>query len=536
MWKLTIEDDEGQITPLPLFRDQYTVGRDEGNTIRLTERNISRKHAILHKNADVWCLSDLGSYNGSYVNGVRVVSDYQLSHTDIIHMGDYRLICEDEQILKAAATGPSVPPPRTTTYKPDRLVVVVGPNPGQEYPIHATRLTIGRAAEADVSLPHPSVSRMHAEVQALGGGRYEILDKSSSNGIGVNGSQLRRGLLEAGDFIELGEVKLKFVGAGQMYRPGPEAVALAIPDVRQVPTVRPPPGAKAEADFDTIALPRARRLGVTAAIGAAIGLVIVIGIFALRKPNAPAVPEAPSAPTPAPTDPSRAALADAKRLADQGDLLAAHNTIAMAIASSSPVRDEAAVHEIEGRWADSVIARSDQETDQSSRRALLQSVAQTQTLDPARRKLASDKLRNLDILGTDIRELPRSVPNPTPATAVAASPQGEPREPSAGPKTATRPVLAANPFDTPAAAPEKTQPAAAPAAPVPASATAASRATDLALQGADGEASARAQLEPRVWAGKATSEEIRLLRAICRHMGDRACADRAAAMLAKQSQ
>ena len=39
MWKLTIEDDEGKRTPLPLVRDEYTIGRGEENTVRLTERN-----------------------------------------------------------------------------------------------------------------------------------------------------------------------------------------------------------------------------------------------------------------------------------------------------------------------------------------------------------------------------------------------------------------------------------------------------------------------------------------------------------------
>ena len=61
MWKLTIEDDEGQITPLPLFRDHYSIGRGEENTIRLTERNISRSHAILKKNGEIWTLSDRNS-------------------------------------------------------------------------------------------------------------------------------------------------------------------------------------------------------------------------------------------------------------------------------------------------------------------------------------------------------------------------------------------------------------------------------------------------------------------------------------------
>ena len=42
MYKLIIEDDEGKTTVVPLIRDEITIGRKEGNTIRLTERNVSR--------------------------------------------------------------------------------------------------------------------------------------------------------------------------------------------------------------------------------------------------------------------------------------------------------------------------------------------------------------------------------------------------------------------------------------------------------------------------------------------------------------
>ena len=49
MYKLIIEDDEGKTTVVPLIRDEITIGRKEGNTIRLTERNVSRRHAKLVK-------------------------------------------------------------------------------------------------------------------------------------------------------------------------------------------------------------------------------------------------------------------------------------------------------------------------------------------------------------------------------------------------------------------------------------------------------------------------------------------------------
>jgi len=45
--KLIIEDDAGKTIVVPFARDEITIGRKEGNTIRLTERNVSRFHAKL---------------------------------------------------------------------------------------------------------------------------------------------------------------------------------------------------------------------------------------------------------------------------------------------------------------------------------------------------------------------------------------------------------------------------------------------------------------------------------------------------------
>jgi hypothetical protein len=64
-------------------------------------------------------------------------------------------------------------------------------------------MTIGRAEDSSISVNHNSVSRLHCEVHALGDGRYEIVDKGSSNGVRVNAVELKRSIIEAGDVIEL---------------------------------------------------------------------------------------------------------------------------------------------------------------------------------------------------------------------------------------------------------------------------------------------------------------------------------------------
>src|ERR1700722_19828275 len=113
MWKLVIEDDEGKRTIVPLTRDDYTIGRKEGNAIRLTERNVSREHAkLLKKNGIMdddgasitrYVLEDLTSYNGVYINGLRVAQAQELAHGDLIQIGDYRIILQDDSASEGDA-------------------------------------------------------------------------------------------------------------------------------------------------------------------------------------------------------------------------------------------------------------------------------------------------------------------------------------------------------------------------------------------------------------------------------------------------
>jgi pSer/pThr/pTyr-binding forkhead associated (FHA) protein len=98
MFKLVIQDDEGKTTVVPLIRDEITIGRKEGNTIRLTERNVSRRHArILRSNGEVQ-IEDLGSYNGIRVNNARIAERVNLRVSDQVQIGDYKLYLKAEGV------------------------------------------------------------------------------------------------------------------------------------------------------------------------------------------------------------------------------------------------------------------------------------------------------------------------------------------------------------------------------------------------------------------------------------------------------
>ena len=69
-----------------LRAESITVGRDASNAIQLHDNEVSRRHAELRRQGDRYLLVDLGSLNGSYVNGGRVQS-HELAIGDEIQLG-----------------------------------------------------------------------------------------------------------------------------------------------------------------------------------------------------------------------------------------------------------------------------------------------------------------------------------------------------------------------------------------------------------------------------------------------------------------
>lgn len=75
---------------IALDQDAVTIGRLPASTIVLADPNVSRNHAEIRPQGNGWVLVDLGSTNGSRVNGGRVAS-HELRDGDELQFGNTRI-------------------------------------------------------------------------------------------------------------------------------------------------------------------------------------------------------------------------------------------------------------------------------------------------------------------------------------------------------------------------------------------------------------------------------------------------------------
>ncbi|MCH8829140.1 MAG: sigma 54-interacting transcriptional regulator [Planctomycetes bacterium] len=68
-----------------------TIGRAPTNRIVIRDEVCSRNHCEIFQSGTKWTLRDLGSRNGTIINGVRIVSDYELRENELIQIGSYDL-------------------------------------------------------------------------------------------------------------------------------------------------------------------------------------------------------------------------------------------------------------------------------------------------------------------------------------------------------------------------------------------------------------------------------------------------------------
>lgn len=144
---------------------------------------VSARHCRLTQQGRRFMLEDLGSTNGTFVNGMRIASAVNVSTGDTITLGK------------------SVPMPWPESKQERRRAAI----------------RIGRAIDNDVVLDDPRISRSHARLEILLGGGAVLEDLGSANGSFVNGHRIAgRVNVQAGDTIALGRYTFQLTPRGEL--------------------------------------------------------------------------------------------------------------------------------------------------------------------------------------------------------------------------------------------------------------------------------------------------------------------------------
>jgi ABC-type multidrug transport system ATPase subunit/pSer/pThr/pTyr-binding forkhead associated (FHA) protein len=164
-----------------IARRQWIIGRSADCDIALDQPGVSARHCRLTETASAVLLEDLGSTNGTFVNGVQITAPVRITRGHHITLGLSVLL-----------------------PWPDGIKAPAGLAAERAVRLGDTPITLGRDPKCDLVVLDPQVSRQHARLTRSGKG-WQLEDLDSTNGTFLNNRRLARPkILSAGDSIGLG--------------------------------------------------------------------------------------------------------------------------------------------------------------------------------------------------------------------------------------------------------------------------------------------------------------------------------------------
>lgn len=222
--KLVLVEQEGPGREFGLSKASITLGRALSNDLVLGDARASREHARLECGAGGCEIVDLGSANGTRLNG-KPVQRAALKPGDVVGVGSSQLRFEAETAFAddleltrldsesdlARTMEREILPMAINETNLPRLVVF-DREQATEVPLQGVeRVTIGRTEGNDVAIDQGNVSRQHAEVVRRGGA-WLLRDLGSTNGTWLRGEAVDERLLQDGDAFRIGRAQIVFKG------------------------------------------------------------------------------------------------------------------------------------------------------------------------------------------------------------------------------------------------------------------------------------------------------------------------------------
>ena len=216
-----------------LNQERLTIGRKPDNDIQIDNLAVSGKHALIITILDDSFLEDLGSTNGTYVNG-KLVKKHALKDGDVIAIGKHELkyvnenaTADDDEFEKTmiikpgsasaavaaaqaaekagAAAAPASPSAAGSSggMPLGRLTVLNGPIAGKELELTKALVTLGKPGTQVAVISRRPQGYFLTHIESDGDGkRYPVVNGEA---IGAKAYQLKNN-----DLIELAGIKMEF--------------------------------------------------------------------------------------------------------------------------------------------------------------------------------------------------------------------------------------------------------------------------------------------------------------------------------------
>src|SRR3954471_8815285 len=156
MAKLILSMDGLVLKEIPLTKERTTIGRKPHNDIQIDNLAVSGEHAVIVTILNDSFLEDLGSTNGTVVNG-NAVKKHFLQNNDVIELGKYKLKFVGEAAPAAGAGGEKADFEKTMVLRPSAMKAAA-----------AAAGAAGGGAAAAVAQRQAAVQAAAANAQAAG--------------------------------------------------------------------------------------------------------------------------------------------------------------------------------------------------------------------------------------------------------------------------------------------------------------------------------------------------------------------------------
>ncbi|HCI80205.1 MAG TPA: hypothetical protein DHW02_11000 [Ktedonobacter sp.] len=200
---------------IELWKECTTIGRSRNCDIFLEDITVHRKQASIVWTLAGYILRDDNGSNDSLVNG-RPVTEHLLNNGDEITFGTSKLIFHANEGTRPFQLPVSRGRELHIGKTPDmqrmltaRLDLMSGPAIVQSIEL-LPKMTIGRSRKCNIFLEDLAVSRLHATIEELPSGDYELTDNRSATGTFVNGRAIARYVLHDGDVVQIGASNFVF--------------------------------------------------------------------------------------------------------------------------------------------------------------------------------------------------------------------------------------------------------------------------------------------------------------------------------------